>query len=330
MRKTVLIFCLAAVLFLAATSSGIAALTKISESVYSYVDAKGASPANGFGANAGIIIGKDGIMVVDTLISAKKAKEFIKDIRAVSDKPIKYVVNTHYHLDLTLGNSEFVKLGAIIIAQRNCSKNLTPDSTLNRAALYGLSGQDMAGTEVMLPSVTFTDRMTIDLGGLRVELIYPGPSHTDGSILVYLPQEKVLFAGDALFTHYHPNLRDADVESWEKVLDFISGLDADKIIPGHGPLSNKGDVAAMKTYLITFDKKARELAVVSHDVNYISAELKKVLPAGYELEGMIPANVQKYIKKRFGNNSAREDRMRAVRNNQQVWNVEYGAAAEEF
>lgn len=297
MKRIALIFALVLVLFFVMSSHSIASLTKLSDNVYSYVDTKGASPANGFGANAGIIIGKEGILVVDTLISAKKAKDFIKDIRTVSDKPIKYVVNTHYHLDHSLGNSEFAKLGAIIIAHQNCLKNLTPDSTLKRATLYGLSEQDMEGTEVAPPIVTFTGRMTINLGGSSVELIYPGLSHTDDSILVYFPQDRVLFAGDILFTHYHPNLGDGDIPGWIKALDLISGLNVDKVIPGHGPLSNKKDVADMKTYLITFDKKAKELAVVSNDPQFITSEMKKALPTGYELEFMIPYNVQKYMKK---------------------------------
>src|SRR5512140_3087910 len=73
-------------------------LTRIADNVYSYVDVKGATPQNSFGANAGIVIGKNGILVVDTLISSKEAKRFLQDIRKVSDKPIKYVINTHYHL----------------------------------------------------------------------------------------------------------------------------------------------------------------------------------------------------------------------------------------
>ncbi len=295
-KKSVFIFVLFALIVLP-TSQAIGGLTRISEGVYSYVGMTGASPANGFGANAGIVIGKDGVVVIDTLISAKKAKEFIKDIRAVTDKPVKYVVNTHYHLDHSLGNSEFVRIGAVVIAHKNCARNLNPESTLDRARLYGLSERDMEGTEVMPPSVTFTDRLTINLGDRTVELIYPGPSHTNDSILVYLPREKVLFAGDVLFTHYHPNLKDGDIAGWIKALDVLAGIDAEKIIPGHGPISNKKDVADMKTYLINFDSRARELAAVSNDPLYISAEMKKVLPAGYELELMIPANVQKYIRR---------------------------------
>lgn len=99
-------------------------LTKTADNVYSYVDTKNSSPQNSYGANAGIIIGRDGIVVVDTLISSKEAKRFIRDIRAISKKPIRYVVNTHYHLDHTFGNADFKRLGAVIISHINDSKNL--------------------------------------------------------------------------------------------------------------------------------------------------------------------------------------------------------------
>lgn len=275
-------------------------LTKIADNVYAYVDIKGSSPANSFGANAGIIIGKGGIVVIDTLISAKEAQRFISDIRKISDKPIKYVVNTHVHLDHTFGNSEFDKIGSVIIshdATKNAMKGYG-DFVMNNLGMYGFTAQEMEGTKVACPSLTFSNRKEIDLGDRIVELIYPGPSHTDGSILVYLRKEKILFAGDALFTNYVPNLRDGDIDTWVKTLDFIAGMDADKIIPGHGPVSNKQDVTDMKNYLITFDKKARELAAVSKDVQYIVSELKKTLPARPELEFLISANVQsKYLKK---------------------------------
>lgn len=92
-------------------------------------------------------------------------------------------------------------------------------------------------------------------------------------------------------------MRDGDIESWINVLDFISGLDVVKIIPSHGPVSTKQDVADMKTYLIIFDKKARELTAQSSDIGYITSELKKALPARAELEMLIQASLQKYLKK---------------------------------
>lgn len=275
-------------------------LTKIAEDVYSYVDVKGGSPQKSFGANAGIVIGKDGIVVVDTLISAKEAKKFIKDIRAVSDKPIRYVVNTHYHLDHTFGNSEFEKLGAVIIAHENGKKDLKDkgEATLKNAKAYGLSDTDMEGTKIAYPVLTFRDRMGIDLGDRQVELIYAGPSHSDDSIVVYLPDKKILFAGDILFTEYHPFIADGNLEGWVKALDTLMAMDVEKIIPGHGPISGKHDLREMKEYLVLFDGKAKELAGKSNDLEKIFSEIKKQLPERAEGEALIKGNLQmKYLKK---------------------------------
>ncbi len=274
-------------------------LTRITDNVYSYVGAKDGSPSNSFGANAGIVIGKDGIVVIDTLVSSKEAKRFIKDIRSVSDKPIKYVVNTHYHLDHTFGNSEFVKTWATIISSMNCRNNLKNrgEGALTNAKDYGLTEEDMQGTEISIPSLTFEKAMEIDMGNQEIELIYAGPSHTDGSIMVYLPEEKLLFTGDILFTDYHPFMADGDIEGWVKVLDYIISLDVETIIPGHGPVSSKKDVEEMKDYIIAFDKKAKELAAKSDDVEYITSEIKKALPARSQGDNLIPANIQmKYLK----------------------------------
>ncbi len=277
-----------------------AGLAKIAEGVYSYVDEKNPSPATSFGANAGIIIGKDGIVVVDTLISAKEAQRFIKDIRAVSDKPIRYVVNTHDHLDHVLGNSEFAKLGATIIAQAETKAAMVKNGAglLQRAKYFGLSDETMSGTTVVIPSLTFTDAMEIDLGDRKVELIHAGPSHTGGSSIVYVPDSKTLFAGDILFTNYHPNMRDGDIQGWVKALDVIASMDATNIIPGHGPLSTKKDVADMKNYLIAFDAKVKELLAKSSDPEYIASEVKKALPARKYFDIFIASNVKGlYLKK---------------------------------
>ena len=273
-------------------------LTRITEHVYSYIGVKEASPANSFGANAGLIIGEQGLAVIDTLVSAREAERFIRDIRKISDKPILYVINTHYHLDHTFGNSEFAKLGATIVCQTNCAAEMRLKAAdgLANAKLYGLTPEDMAGTEISYPAITFTDRMGLDLGGLEVDLIYVAPSHSKGSILVYLPAEKVVFAGDTLFTDFHPYMGDGDVKAWKKTLDLLATLDADKIIPGHGPLSGKEDVADMKNYITAFDKKARELATGGHELEYIVTELKKSLPIKTQGEWLIQANVQaKYL-----------------------------------
>jgi glyoxylase-like metal-dependent hydrolase (beta-lactamase superfamily II) len=274
-------------------------LAKIADGVYSYVDTKNPTPVTSFGANAGIVIGRDGVVVVDTLTSAKEAQRFIKDIRAVTDKPVKYVINTHHHLDHSLGNSEFVKLGAAVIAQDECRKEAQGDSDIVKRALgYGFTAADLEGTTIVLPTLTFTDRMTIDLGDRIVDVIYLGPSHTRGSSVVLVPDAKVLFTGDALFTNFHPNIRDANMASWIQTLDKIAALDVQKIIPGHGPLSTKQDVVDMKQYLLVFDRKAKELSAKSSDAEFIASELKKALPKREYFDIFILGGVKaKYLQK---------------------------------
>ena len=275
-------------------------LVRITDNVYSYVDIEDTSAANSFGANAGIIIGKKGIAVIDTLVSAKEAKGFLQDIRKISDKPILYVINTHYHLDHSFGNAVFSKLGAAIVAHKNCSDEMRLKAAdgLAGAKNYGLSPEDMAGTEIAYPDITFTGGMRLDLGGVEVELIYFKPSHSKGSILVHVPTEKTVFAGDILFTDFHPYMADGDITGWRQTLDFLASLEADKIIPGHGPLSGKKDVADMKAYITAFDKKANELTKRgSGKLENIVIEMKKNLPVKKRGEWIIGANIQgRYLK----------------------------------
>jgi len=276
-------------------------LTQIAENVYAYVDTKNGSKDNSFGANAGIVIGEDGIVVVDTLISAREAKRFIRDIRAITNKPIRYVVNTHHHLDHSFGNCEFVRLGAVVIAQENDRKAMEKSAaeTLKNIGNYGMTPEDMEGTTPAYPVLSYGDRMAIDIGGQRIELIHARHCHTGGDTLVWLPDRKILFTGDVLFTNYHPFLGEGNIEEWVKELDELQAMDVEKIIPGHGPLSGKKDLEGMKDYLLLFDRKAKDLASRSDDVQKIAAALRKVLPERPEGAWLIGPNVQmKYMKKR--------------------------------
>ena len=280
-------------------SSAFAELTKVADNVYTYADVKNASPLNSFGANAGIVIGNDGVLVVDTLISAKEARRFLADIRKITDKPIKYVVNTHYHLDHAFGNSEFTKLGATIIASDIDGRNLAQygEEFLKGAENFGLTAQDMEGTSIALPVITFSDRMTIHLGGETAELIYVMPSHTSGSILVYLPRQKILFSGDILFTDFHPYMIEGDVKGWIENLKFIDKMDVAVIIPGHGPLSTKKDAQEIGDYLRTFDMIALKMAAKGASAEVIAAELTKKLPPRSQNEWVIIPNIKaKYVK----------------------------------
>jgi glyoxylase-like metal-dependent hydrolase (beta-lactamase superfamily II) len=277
-----------------------AELTKLTDNVYAYVGVKDASPAHSFAANAGIVIGRDNVLVIDTLISAKEGERFLADIRRVTNKPIKYVVNTHTHLDHALGNCVFAKLGATVISHDADRTSLATQGSdiLKNAGSYGLKPEDMAGTEIVVPTLGFSDQLTIDMGGEDVRLIRTAPSHTAGSLVVYLPSQKLLFSGDILFTDFHPFMADSDFGGWSKTLDSLLAMDVEKIVPGHGPLSSKKDLREMKEYLTLFDQKAREFAATSQDVDVIAAQFLKILPKRNMAEWMVGYNVKsRYIRK---------------------------------
>ncbi len=260
-----------------------AGLTKVSEHVYAFTDFKNASPAgNSFGVNTGIVVGNDAVLVIDTRISAKQAQAFIADIKKVTDKPIKYVVNTHYHLDHSWGNCEFTKLGAVVIGHENGrvrSLQAIKDA-IPHLQDYGLSPQDMEGTTQSPYTITFKDSMLIDLGGVTVSLAYQGHTHTDDSITALVDQDGVLFVGDILFTRYHPFLVDADVAGWLKALAKLETTPAKIIVPCHGPVSTVADIKDLEIYLTQFDKQAKILCAgkTQDDAPALAQEMLKILP----------------------------------------------------
>lgn len=277
-----------------------AELTKLADNVYSYVGVKDASPAHSFAANAAIVVGRDSVLVIDTLISAKEGARFLADIRKVTNRPIKYVVNTHTHLDHALGNCVFAKLGATVISHDADRASLATQGAdiLKNASNYGLKPEDMVGTEIVVPTLSFSDQLTIDMGGEDVRLIRTAPSHTAGSLVVYLPTKKLLFSGDILFTDFHPFMADGDISGWISTIDSLLTMDIAQIIPGHGPLSTKKDLKDMKEYLFMFDQKARELSTSTQDVDAIAAKLLEILPKRSMAEWMVGYNVKsRYIQK---------------------------------
>ncbi|OHB25880.1 MAG: MBL fold metallo-hydrolase [Desulfuromonadaceae bacterium GWC2_58_13] len=293
MKKMIAFATLALTLLLFVPAS-FAELTKLADNVYAYVGVKDASPAHSYAANAGIVIGRDGILVIDTLISAREGQRFLADIRNLTDLPIRYVVNTHTHLDHAFGNCVFAKLGATVISQEADRALLASQGAdiLKRAGEYGLTPEDMAGTEIAVPTLAFGDHLAIDLGGEEVRLIRTAPSHTAGSLVVHVPSQKLLFAGDILFTDFHPYLADGDFDGWIKTLDALMTMDVERIVPGHGPLSTKQDLREMKEYLVLFDKKARELAAASPDAEAIATQLLLILPKRSMAEWMVETNVK--------------------------------------
>ncbi|MEH6814499.1 MAG: MBL fold metallo-hydrolase [Motiliproteus sp.] len=309
MKKITQLICLVSVALLG-VESALAAnqLTKIADNVYAYMGNEDYSPANSYGANAGVIIGEDGVLVVDTQGSSHNAQGFIEAIRKVTDKPIRYALNTHFHSDHSFGNADFADLGASIISHKMADAYMKKWSQkILDKGWSGLTKEQSAGTRILYPDLTFQRTMEIDLGGIKPQLIFGTHSHTKGSVYVYLPEQKIVFAGDVLFNDYHPNMSAADVGGWVKTLDVIGQLDATTIVPGHGPLSGKRDLADLRSYLLFFDEKATEFAKNASSTDEVQLQLLKVLPHRDHGENAIKNSLKwKYMAKTKATTTAKK------------------------
>ncbi|MGA7743414.1 MAG: MBL fold metallo-hydrolase [Polyangia bacterium] len=279
-------------------------LQQISAHVYARVGVTNASPlTNSFGANTGVVIGRDAALVVDTLMSATEGGQLLSAVRKITDKPLRYAVNTHHHMDHSWGNCIFAAAGATVIGHEYTRQALyEPANGLARAQRYRIPAESLAGTVIVPPSLTFRHDLRLDLGGVSVELDYPGPTHTAGSITAKVREDDVVFSGDILFTNYHVTMIDGDVANWCRVLRALQGTAPRAIVPGHGPLSSVADLQSMEEYLRVFDEQATRLCAgkTAADADAIAQELSAVLPGPQrtELPFIVAANLRvRYLPK---------------------------------
>jgi len=212
----------------------------------------GVYAAIGGGSNAGVVIGDDAVLVVDSLGGPGTAKALLSEIRKITPKPIRYLVNTHYHLDHTGGNQVFKDAGAIILAHRNVRAWMRPENQRMfgqgdpafQAQMAQRTGQ------LPLPELVTESPITVWLGSRRVD-IRPAEGHTGGDLVVGVPDAKVLFCGD-LFWRMAPNTVDGTVSKWiatdasfEQLPDAASMV----FVPGHGDVGAVKDVAIFRGYL---------------------------------------------------------------------------------
>jgi len=186
--------------------------------------------------NTGIIIGDDGVMVIDTQATPAMAADVIAKIRTVTDKPVKYVVLTHYHAVRVLGASAY---GADhIISSQDTYDLITERGEQDMASEIGRFPRLFQGVEsvpgLTWPSLTFKGEMTLRMGALEVKLMQLGRGHTKGDTVVWLPEQKVLFAGDLVEYGATPYTGDAYLTDWPQTLDNLEALGAKAIVPGRG------------------------------------------------------------------------------------------------
>ena len=188
--------------------------------------------------NTGIVIGDDCVLVADTQATPGMAADVIRRIREVTDKPIKYVVLTHYHAVRVLGASAYA--AQQIIASQDTYDLIVERGEQDKASEIGRFPRLFRDVEsvpagMTWPTLTFSGKMTLWLGQLEVQLLQLGRGHTKGDTVVWLPQDRVLLSGDLVEFDATPYAGDAYFSDWPKTLDNIATLNAAALVPGRGP-----------------------------------------------------------------------------------------------
>jgi glyoxylase-like metal-dependent hydrolase (beta-lactamase superfamily II) len=198
------------------------------------------------GCNNVWVVFKDHVVVIDANFP-KEAADVLADIKKTTDKPIKYVLDTHHHGDHAYGNSVWAKAGAKILSSKHCARLLkTSGPTAWADAAKGR--KDVANSELKMPSLIFEDKLVLDDGKQRVEFYQLGHSHTIGDAVAYLPKHKILCTGDACVNGAFNYMGHSNSASWIQCLDKMAKLDVKLVCPGHGPVATRELFAKEKRY----------------------------------------------------------------------------------
>jgi len=226
--------------------------------------ALGSRANHNFISNAGFVITPGGVLVIDALGSPQLAQQLKLEIAKITSLPIRVVVLTHYHADHIYGLQVFKESGAHIIAHVAAKEYLNSETARLRLEVSRKDLWPAVDEQTRLVSADeWIDGVkNLDLGGMKFIIQPVGFSHTPEDLVIYFPQEKVLFSGDLVFRNRIPYVGQANSRHWIEALDDLSKFDVDVIVPGHGPASHnpKSDVALTKNYLIAVRQKMREAA----------------------------------------------------------------------
>ncbi len=233
------------------TFAGETKTVNVLKNVYTMID------TNGEDSNTTFIITTEGVIIIDTRPTPTEARKVLKEIRKLTDLPIVYTINTHYHGDHTFGNQVF-KSSKSIIAHKNVRDTLIKSGQdhLSLFKTFGLPGMDEV--EITPPNIVYEKGMEIWLGEYRLQLLYHGKGHTNGDTIIFLDQLRTVITGDLVFNKKIPYMADAYIDEWIESLKYIQFLKNETVIPGHGPIGGRPTVIAMKHYLMDLKERVLE------------------------------------------------------------------------
>ncbi|MCG6964044.1 MAG: MBL fold metallo-hydrolase [Acidobacteria bacterium] len=234
-------------------------------------------PGSGAGSNSGFVIGDDGVAVIDTFQKPAAAEELLATIRGLTQQPVRFVVNTHYHIDHVAGNGVYHDAGAVLVAQ----KNVRAWERTENLKFWGdnIPPKVKAMVEsLVLPDLVYDGSIDLYLGSRKLE-VRTLPGHTGSDSIVVVPDANIVFCGDLFWNHTLPNTIDAHVGDWVVSDDrLITEHPLATFVPGHGEVGRAADVRALRDYLDTLRTDVARARTAGKEgtelVSTVEAELK--------------------------------------------------------
>jgi glyoxylase-like metal-dependent hydrolase (beta-lactamase superfamily II) len=286
-RSTIVAALAAVGLLMAAVGAQAAALQALAPDVYVFPGPDGE-------ANAGVVIGDQGVVVIDSSPTPETARALKTEIKRLTSKPILYVVFTHFHGDHTFSVHELAPTKGII-AHVYTKDYLTEHGAEHLRQYRAMLGESRTqGATVTLPTITFPDMYSIPLGTHHILLFYQGRGHTRGDIVAYIPTAHALFTGDLAYAGRIPWMGDGYAKEWQQTLDRLAVLDVTTIVPGHGKWGGMPVLTTFREYLTDLYSAVFVSWMIKRPIE--SAKKEVQLPK-YErwlkYKEWLPANVEK-------------------------------------
>lgn len=248
-------------------------MTELTRGVYAYVQAGGGFCVS----NAGLIAGRAGSVAVDALFVPRMTRAFLDQAACVAAAPIETLIDTHHHVDHTLGNHAFAGRTIIGHALTRSEMQRVGDMRGRIAAAAPHFAADLAAEiAIVPPNLTYTERMTLHLDEREVQLIHVPTAHTIDDTLVYLPAERLLFAGDVAFFYVTPLAFEGSILGWLEAIGTVEGMDVERIVPGHGPVGSPADLALLRGYFTHLRDETRR----RYDAGMPAAEAAMAIDLG--------------------------------------------------
>ena len=244
--------------------------------------------------NNGIILFDEFVLVVDGNFPSG-AEACLADVRKITDKPVRFVFNTHHHGDHAYGNPVWVKNGVVPVAHEGVASEMARvEPGRWKEAMTTREDVKATGRDVPTPPVlTFPDRMVLDDGKMRVELLYFGTAHTRGDGFAYLPRQKILFTGDAVVNGPYNFMGDGNTESWLQVVSALKELDVEVVAPGHGPVGEKSVLDDQQSYIASLREQVAQGLKEGKSLTELTSSVKA------------PAKVERYVGSMFAQQVAK-------------------------